>query len=530
LNGKLRRLCGIAILLLSLLFYGCATKPPETAPVVSYVGRHFELPTRPVIILLLDGTNADVFYKMLEAGELPNIKHYIADRGARADYAFTSLTSVTFPSVMSLLTGRTPSHLGMPANDWFDRRGLMHRVHNSKFGRAALSSGVKCKTIYELLEPNWTAAVSDTFIRGTTFHNRHINWLGICYFMKRWKIVDRISVETLHDLLLEANRRGTFPQFTFFHLMGTDCWAHIHGPHSDEFRDMLKHEDKQIGRFMRTLKYLGIIEDVCVIITADHGMESVASDGFVDLTAFINDKLRIPTTHCKFWEGKADEEARKKLATYRCICLTSGDRSAFLYFDRADGARSRATPWAEKPTLDSLRKFINDDGKPVDIIHELTRLRGVGLVCVGEGKQCRIFSRDGEAVITRNDASRTYTYHVISGKDPLRYGMRDRVTLGVREWFERTKRTEFPAAVAQIFDLFDSKRTGDVVLFPEAGFNFKRGFRGAHGGTRRTELRIPLLIAGPGEGQNARVPPRGYPPNPSGLHGTKRPEKATGWN
>ena len=51
---------------------------------------------------------------------------------------------------------------------------------------------------------------------------------------------------------------------------------------------------------------------------------------------------------------------------------------------------------------------------------------------------------------------------------------------------------------SQIVELFDSHRTGDIVVFARSGYDWCTGFRGGHGGIRRHEMLVPWYFRGPG--------------------------------
>jgi predicted AlkP superfamily pyrophosphatase or phosphodiesterase len=71
-------------------------------------------------MLLADGARADVFERLLAAGELPEIQRHVIDRGGyrRASSTFTSTTG---PAHLPFLTGCYPGTANVPGYRWFDR-------------------------------------------------------------------------------------------------------------------------------------------------------------------------------------------------------------------------------------------------------------------------------------------------------------------------------------------------------------------------------------------------------------------------
>ena len=77
------------------------------------------------IVILADGARADVFARMLEAGELPEIQHHIVDRGAHRT-ATSTFTSTTIPAHLPFLTGRFAGSANVPGYRWYDRSRQRH--------------------------------------------------------------------------------------------------------------------------------------------------------------------------------------------------------------------------------------------------------------------------------------------------------------------------------------------------------------------------------------------------------------------
>jgi hypothetical protein len=66
-----------------------------------------------------------------------------------------------------------------------------------------------------------------------------------------------------------------------------------------------------------------------------------------------------------------------------------------------------------------------------------------------------------------------------------------------REWLQATAETSHPDFVPQAVDMFDSPRTGDVVVFAAKGWDFSTGQQGAHGSCLARDMRILMYFAGP---------------------------------
>ena len=84
-----------------------------------------------VIGVLWDGTNANVLYDMVAAGEAPNVARLLAMGTGLAHGALASLPSVTLANHTTILTGAHPGHHGILHNAWYDRTKGEQIVTNS---------------------------------------------------------------------------------------------------------------------------------------------------------------------------------------------------------------------------------------------------------------------------------------------------------------------------------------------------------------------------------------------------------------
>jgi hypothetical protein len=178
-----------------------------------------------------------------------------------------------------------------------------------------------------------------------------------------------------------------------------------------------------------------------------------------------------------------------------------------------------AHSWGERPTLEELRHYPTRGGSSVDVVEGLLRREEIQLVLARpEPDAVAVFSRDGEVLIRRQRPARPpgggppaadprYSYSVLAGEDPLGYtatdGLKSLVGAGFhpgRQWLRLSLDTPYPDFVAQVVELFDSPRVGDVLVFAREGWSFHPRHASDHGGPLAGETFIPLVIAGPGIG------------------------------
>jgi hypothetical protein len=66
-----------------------------------------------------------------------------------------------------------------------------------------------------------------------------------------------------------------------------------------------------------------------------------------------------------------------------------------------------------------------------------------------------------------------------------------------RAWLATSAGTKYPDLVPQVVEMFDSPRTGDVVLLASEASAFELPWLGGHGSCLASDMRIPLMFAGP---------------------------------
>jgi len=187
----------------------------------------------------------------------------------------------------------------------------------------------------------------------------------------------------------------------------------------------------------------------------------------------------------------------------------SGNGMAHVYL-AAEGAEEKAFPlqyikhdWGRKPKLGDLENYKIRKGR-VNIIDLVSHLLPVQHVFVAENKTTfHVHSCDRHGVI-RKRGRNEYRYDVIEGKDPLGYAalVEDgKIAYGEwlddREWLSATCEAEFPDAVVQASQIFESPRSGDLVINSRMGWDLMSEMpphRGSHGGLHAAEMKVPLLV------------------------------------
>lgn len=462
---------------------------------------------------------------MLRQGKLPNIEKHVASRGTVVKNAVTVFPSTTGPAHAPFLTGEFPGPLDMPGIRWFDRYKNDYRTYGPlawlRFERdyvgpeafamnTDLSSNAK--TIFERLEGSITAAIFEPITRGAKFvYPPLANVLAKLFSPLRvftWEYVDAAAAH-MFDLVYRCSvsiRKMKFPSeppvFSAVYMPGVDEISHEFGPLSKQTKNALQNVDKQVGTIAKTLMSTKLYEDTTIIIGSDHGLRP--TELHFDLARFLStiglDVRYFPVT------------VLQGLGEFDATVAVSGNGMAHVYL-AAEGAEEKALPlqyikhnWSQKPSLQDLENYKVRKGR-VNIIDLVRRLLPIQHVFLSENKTTfHVFSHDGHGIIKKK-GQKYYSYEIVGDTDPLGYDplvkegkIAYREWTDDKEWLAATCEAEFPDAPVQIAQIFESNRSGDLVINSRMGWDLMPEtppHRGSHGGLHSAEMKVPLLVASP---------------------------------
>src|SRR3990167_1400810 len=88
-------------------------------------------------------------------------------------------------------------------------------------------------------------------------------------------------------------------------------------------------------------------------------------------------------------------------------------------------------------------------------------------------------------------------YPILEGKDPLELDIVRLPAhgdfLSSRDWLALTERSPFPDVIPQMPELFQTTKTGDLIVYATPGYSFDEEFLSGHGGGTRPEMYTPFL-------------------------------------
>lgn len=288
-HGKL-----LAIFLAVSALTGCRAEEPE--------GRLEARTQRPIVVLVsFDGFRWDY----PDRGVSPNLEA-LQRRGVRAEGLIPSFPTKTFPNHYTLVTGLTPGHHGIVANNIYDP------VLERSFSLADRD---------EVQSPEWWGGVpvwvtaersgcptapffwpgSEAPIEGVSpTHWRP--WEAAVTHVERVRwVLDRLDLPP-----------GERPCFLTLYFDDTDIVGHNSGPDSEEILDAILRVDADLGLLMDGLEARGLADSVNVIVVSDHGMSATSPERMI----FVDDYVDLETANpvdwnpvLALWPDPADVEA-----------------------------------------------------------------------------------------------------------------------------------------------------------------------------------------------------------------------------
>lgn len=228
------------------------------------------------LFLLIDGARDDVMVRLIESGELPNLKRFVLDPGSYRT-AISVFPSTTGPAHLPFLTGCTPGSCNVPGIRWFDRSKPYRFSHFSQcrsyVGPGSLyldtDVGEEIPAIFQFFER--PAAVFSVLNRGVRSRRRRAvmdKWRAWLYghYTGNWQAVDAAAWRYAHQAVERES------DFLFVLLPAVDELTHLSHPFSDPVIEAYREIDRSFGRFVNQLARRGILDDTLFVVSSDHGL------------------------------------------------------------------------------------------------------------------------------------------------------------------------------------------------------------------------------------------------------------------
>ncbi len=251
-----------------------------------------------VLVILLDGCNANLLHDAMAEGEAPNIAGLAAAGVELRHGAHASLPTATLANHTTALTGAHPGHSGILHNTWVDRRtgSIPDLLAFDQMFWSSRHVSDRVETLFEALArsrpESFSSATFEFCDRGATWSSFAQVRAGIggdlpavddvdgvdrdaCSLSETYSFasrVDHVSIEHTIDVWL--GRHGNpLPSLSWCSLALTDEAGHESGPHGELARAAVRDGDRRVGRLLTAVERVGAIEQTAVLVIADHGME-----------------------------------------------------------------------------------------------------------------------------------------------------------------------------------------------------------------------------------------------------------------
>lgn len=239
-----------------------------------------------VILISFDGFRWNYFDKV----STPNLNR-LSETGVKAKRLIPSFPTKTFPNHYTIVTGLFPENHGIIANKMYDPKlnatfslGDRKSVEDSRWWGG---------------EPIWVTAEKQGQTSAILFwpgSETEIKGIRPTYWQKYDQSLayDKRVQQALDWLDLPVAQRPTLIALYFD---APDTQGHSYGPDSPEVKNAIRKVDTTIGILLQGLKQRGILNDINIIITSDHGMTSISPDK----TIFLDDYIDLSSVDIIDW-------------------------------------------------------------------------------------------------------------------------------------------------------------------------------------------------------------------------------------
>ena len=431
------------------------------------------------IIILADGVRPDVLSKLAAAGEIPNIAASFFSGGYSYE-GVTVLPSVSNVAYIPMLTGQYPGTADVPGLRWvekssFTRGKLFLGGHRSYIAPAHLKMdgdlSEDLETLFEL-NPDSLGVRCDVR-RGLSNGSRtagqyvFMPQMFLAHYLRRGHFVDRVVMSQALSWLSKTQDRR--PRFVFLPLVDVDKVSHQYGPEHPRTLKAYRGIDALVGKLVDKLREQGVWDRTHLMITSDHGHTETKQH--LDMSALVSELGYSVFEYPNVYRRSADAAVMISGNSFGNIYLSSGGR------------------WEAPLTSEELEK---EHGKVLCALKQREEIEWYAYRA--SDAAVKVVSECGEAVLDLDDGHYTYAFN---DADPLQLGLRHN-RIRRADSLKKTAESPFPDALEQLCHLFQSDRTGDVIVTAKPGYDLRgwREFpehRSSHGALCKEHMAVPIL-------------------------------------
>ncbi len=422
---------------------------------------------------MADGARPDVFGELLNKGDLPNISRYVVEKGTYVN-GVTVFPSTTGPAYTPYLLGKYPGRCNFPGIRWFDKKEFSRTLFSFKRFRSYIGYETYLmnhdiskdhKTIFEIIPDS--LSILNEISRGITAGRDKTKYSKIYYklkshFTEKTNEVDEVSRRIILD------HSTNLPDFSFVVFLGIDNYSHLTHPFHNHVMDSYRIIDKTVGEIAAALLQSSTLEQTLILIVSDHGLTQTHSH--FDLLEFMNDS-GFKTLYYPY--------VFNNLLNATAANMVSGNSMSNLYFKGKS----------------SWNGF--NDGDLNGFVSKLKQRPEIDILLLGQPEnRVKIISKRGSAQ-TWMDSNNDINYEVIDS-DPFGYEALPGV-MSSEDALQKSFETDYPDALVQVNQLFESPRAGDIVVSANLGYDLrakheKPEHSSSHGSLHRDHMMVPIAI------------------------------------
>ncbi len=429
------------------------------------------------IFIMADGARADLFSDLLARGDLPNISRYVVERGSFR-IASSVFPSTTGPAYTPYILGKYPGRCNFPGIRWLDRYIYPERRRLFSFRRFRSYIGLETyfmnsdvsadnKSLFEIFPRSGN--ILNELSRGVSLKYDKTRFSKL-YYKVKGHFTDKSDEVDMVARRILLSELGGMHDFIFVVFLGIDTYSHINHPFHRKVLDSYTRIDETVGLVAERLESEGRLDETLIVIGSDHGLTQTHSH--FDSLEFMNRRGYKTFYYPNVFRHFRDADAAS---------LVSGNAMANIYVKSPDG-------WGRKSTFEELYGLAESflERPEVDIVAGLD-----------EGGRARIKSVRGEAAAWI-DPDGFINYERLGG-DPFGYnGIPGRMSSG--EALDLSFNTNYPDAITQIVQLFEARRTGDLVLSASPGYDLRAKHenpehRSSHGALFKEHMLVPIAMS-----------------------------------
>ena len=427
------------------------------------------------ICLLADGARADLFEHLLSKGDLPNISKYIVERGTYLN-AVTVFPSTTGPAYIPYILGKYPGRCNIPGIRWFDRYEFNKNMFSLKGFRSYIGPETYLMnrdlntdgtpTLFELVPRS--VSILNEITKGLSLRGDRTKFLKVFYKIKSHFTSNANEVdEAAGRMLLECFKEN--PQLVFCVFLGIDTYSHQYHPFHKNVVNSYRLLDRYVGLMGNYLLLENKLEDTLIVLGSDHGLTPTHSH--FDSPMFM-DYLGYKTFYyTNIFNHILDADAS---------VMVSGNSMAHIYVKSADG-------WERNTFIEEIN----------DLTQELLSRPEIDLVA-GRDSSGRIVVKGSRGEVMLWIEKEKLNYKKLNGGDPFKYSELPE-EMNFDQALKLTIDTNYPDGLLQIAQLFDSARTGDLVVSAKPGIDLRARNENpehgaSHGSLVREHMMVPVAV------------------------------------